>query len=342
MTQALAIVARTLRNGTIRAALVLAVFMYLWYYYQLGGLNTFLINGWVVLALPLVVASIGVTLVIISGQFDLSAAGVVTLVNVLVATKLSDSSPLVVLVSMLLLGALIGCLNGLIVVVGRLPAIAVTLATLIILNGLALVLLPLPGGRIPQELIDAVNTPEATVPRAFLVLALLVVAWLLFKRTKLGIYMFALGQDEEAVHLSGVSVPRVRIAIFAIAGALYALAGVFMSAAIQSADAAIGSAYLLETFAAIAIGGTAFAGGSGSAIGTMLGGLTLVSIPKVLFVLGISDWVQDIFTGVLIILAVLVGAVAVRSENRQTMLLDPDQLPSAPSDRELLTEGRPL
>ena len=72
--------------------------------------------------------------------------------------------------------------------------------------------------------------------------------WLIFKRTKLGIYMFAVGQDEEALRLSGVSIPKVRIAIFTIAGMLYALAGVFLSAAIQSGDATIGKAYLLQTF----------------------------------------------------------------------------------------------
>lgn len=309
-----------LRNGTIRAALVLAVFIYTWWWYQLGGLNAYLINSWLVLALPLVVASVGVTLVIITRQFDLSAAGVVTVVNVLVATRLSDANPVLATLLMLALGAGIGAVNGVFVVFGKLPAIAVTLATLIILNGVALILLPLPGGAVPQGLIGLVNQPDATIPRPLLILAVLTVGWLVFKRTKLGIYMFAVGRDEEALHLSGISVPRVRIGIFAIAGALYALAGVFLSAAIQSADATIGSTYLLSTFAAIAIGGTAFMGGTGSAIGTILGGLTLVSISKVLFVVGISDWAQDIFTGVLIIAAVLVGAVTTRSENRQAML----------------------
>lgn len=336
MTRALQLALAVLRNGTIRAALVLGIFMYTWYYYQLGGLNTYLINSWLVLALPLVVASVGVTLVIITRQFDLSAAGVVTLVNVLVATKLSDTNPVIATVAMLALGAAIGCANALFVVLGKLPAIAVTLATLIILNGVSLILLPLPGGRVPQGLIDLVNQPQASIPRPLIILALLVVAWLVYKRTKLGIYMFGVGQDEEALHLSGVSPARVRIGVFAIAGALYALAGVFLSAAIQSADATIGSTYLLQTFAAIAIGGTAFIGGSGSAIGTIIGGLTLISIPKVLFVVGISDWAQDIFTGVLIIAAVLVGAVTTRSESRQAMLRERSEFLEAQEHKELL------
>jgi len=117
--------------------------------------------------------------------------------------------------------------------------------------------------------------------------------------------------------VSGVSIPKVRIAIFTIAGMLYALAGVFLSAAIQSGDATIGEAYLLQTFAAIAIGGTAFIGGSGSAIGTIFGALTITVIPKMLFVVGISDWSQRVFTGVLIILAVLVGAITAMRQRRK-------------------------
>ena len=162
-------------------------------------------------------------------------------------------------------------------------------------------------------LISAV-TGSSLVPRPLLILVVLVLLWLMFKRTKLGIYMFAVGQDEEALRLSGVSIPKVRIAIFTIAGMLYALAGVFLSAAIQSGDATIGKAYLLQTFAAIAIGGTAFIGGFGSAVGTIFGALTITVIPKMLFVVGISDWSQRVFTGLLIILAVLVGAVSAMRE----------------------------
>lgn len=313
------------QDGSVRAGIVLAVLLLVWSQFQLGGLTVRLVNSWLVLALPLVVAAIGVTLVIISRQFDLSAAGVVTLVNVLVGTKLSGLNPALSVAIVIALGLAIGCVNGLLVVYGKLPAIAVTLAMLIVLNGLSLVLLPQPGGKVPTALVRLVTAPSI-VPRAFIVLGLLVLLWLAFKRTRLGIYMFAVGQDEEALHLSGVSVPAVRMSIFAIAGGLYALAGVLVSAAIQTSDAAVGATYLLQTFAAIAIGGTAFSGGSGSAIGTMLGGLTLVVITKVLFVLGISDWAQDIFTGLLIIAAVLVGAVTNRRQIRKTMLAVPDSV----------------
>ncbi len=299
---------RIASDGSTRAAIILLVFLAIWANFQVGGLNGSIINGWLVLSLPLATASIGVTLVIITKQFDLSAAGVIALTNVLMATSFKEMSVWVVIILMLVMGAAIGLINGAFVVFGKLPAIAVTLATLIILQGIALILLVRPGGSVDADLISYV-TGSSFVPRPLIILVVLVIAWLIFKRTKLGIYMFAVGQDEEAVHLSGVSVRKVRLTIFTIAGMLYALAGVFLSAAIQSGDPNIGGSYLLSTFAAIAIGGTAFIGGSGSAIGTIFGALTLMVIPKMLFVVGISDWSQRIFTGVLIILAVLIGAI---------------------------------
>lgn len=313
---------RIANDGSARAALILLVFLAIWANFQIGGLNGSIINSWMVLALPLATASIGVTLVIITKQFDLSAAGVITLTNVVMATSFKETNVWIVVIIVLVMGALIGLINGAFVVFGRLPAIAVTLATLIILQGVALLLLVRPGGSIDASLISFVTgAPEGGptwfVPRPLLILVVLVIAWLLFKRTKLGIFMFAVGQDEEAVHLSGISVRKVRLAIFTIAGMLYALAGVFLSASIQSGDATIGGSYLLSTFAAIAIGGTAFIGGSGSAIGTIFGALTLMAIPKMLFALGISGWSEKIFTGVLIILAVLIGAVtAMRQKSK--------------------------
>jgi ribose transport system permease protein len=316
MNTLLARAANALQNGTSRAVLVLVFFLVLWASSQLGGLSLYLINSWLTLSLPLIIASIGVTLVMFSGQFDLSAAGVVTLTNVLMATFFNQMNPWLAFVGAIVVGAAIGMINGLLVVVGRLPAIAVTLAVNIVIGGLALVILPTPGGKIAAPLI-ALFTGPLLIPRSFVIIALLIGAWLVYRRTKFGIFIFAVGQDEESLKLSGISVPRVRIAVFTIAGALYALAGVTLSAVIQSGDASIGSTYLLQSFAAIAIGGTAFVGGSGSVLGTILGALTLTVIPKVLFVLGINGWVQQVFTGALIIGAVLLGAVSLRNARRK-------------------------
>jgi ribose transport system permease protein len=309
------VVRRIASDGSTRAAFILLVFFLIWAINARNPLESKDITDWLVLALPLAVASIGVTLVIITKQFDLSAAGVITLTSVMMATSFKETNVWIVVILVLAVGALVGLLNGVFVVFAKLPAIAVTLATLIILQGVSLILLVRPGGSVDENLISFVtgsseSSSSAFFPRPALILLVLVAAWLLFKRTKLGIYMYAVGRDEEAVQLSGVSVRKVRLSIFTIAGILYALAGVFLAAAIKSGDATIGESYVLSTFAAIAIGGTAFIGGSGSAIGTIFGALTLMVMPKMLFVIGISGWSARVFTGVLIILAVLAGAVS--------------------------------
>ncbi|WP_344044790.1 ABC transporter permease [Microcella alkalica] len=308
---------------------MLAVFLIAWSVLQLGGLSVFLINSWLLLSLPLVLAASGVTLVIFTGEFDLSAAGVVAVTNVLMATWLSELGwlglPLAVLV-----GAVVGLFNGFLVVVMRLPAIAVTLATFIILGGLALVILPTPGGRIDPGIIDFF-TGQLVVPRSIIFLMVIALLWLLYRNTRMGVHAYGVGQDAEALRLSGVAVDRVKFGVFALAGTLYGLAGAVLAAVVQTGDATIGSSYLLATFAAVAIGGAAFTGGSGSVLGTMLGALTLTVIPKVLFVLGISGWVQRVFEGMLIIAAVLVGAVATQSEQRKVQAVKTTPKVEAPT-----------
>jgi ribose transport system permease protein len=309
------LVGRLLRNGTLRAAIILIIFVIIWASLQMGGLNLFLINGWLQLSLPLVIAAVGVTLVIFLGEFDMSAAGVMVLINVSMVTWLTDFGWWGVLIA-LVMGALIGLFNGLMIVFLKLPAIAVTLSLLIVFEGLALVILPAPGGKVSPSITEFV-TGEFIIPRSIIFLVIISLLWFIYSRTRLGVHTFGVGQDAEALKLSGVNVSRVKVVVFIIAGTLYALAGVVLSASLQGGDAKIASSYLLATFAAIAIGGTAFTGGSGSAFATVLGALTLMVLPKVLFVLGFSGWVQNIITGLLIIAAVLVGAISVVTENRR-------------------------
>jgi ribose transport system permease protein len=320
-----------LTDGTGRAVIYWLILMTIWLSLQSTqgmGIDSKLIQSYLVLALPLIVASIGVTLVIIMGQFDLSAAGVIAIVNVTIASTLSSWNPLLVVVLMVALGAFIGLVNGLFVILGKLPAIAVTLATLIILQGLAIVILPQPSGKVPPFLVDGVRAPFVAVG----IIIVIIIAWMLFKRSRLGLYMFAIGADPEALHLSGLPVKKIQLKIFVISGALYGLAGVLMSASLTSGDANAADSFLLTTFAAAAIGGTAFVGGRGSAVGTLFGALTLLAIPKVLFVFGVSDWTQKVAFGLLVLLAVVAGAFSSLRKDREFLLLAPYSTP---------TEGEP-
>ena len=286
-----------LTDGTGRAVFFWLILMAIWLSLQSTqgmGVDLGQIQSYLVLSLPLIVAAIGVTLVIIMGQFDLSAAGVIGIVNVIIASTLSSWNPLLVVVLMMALGGFIGLVNGLFVILGRLPAIAVTLATLIILQGLAIVILPQPSGKIPPFLVDGVRVPFVALG----IIVVIIIAWMLFKRSRLGLYMFALGADPEALHLSGLPVKKIQLKIFVLAGALYGLAGVFMSASLGSGDGNAADSFLLTTFAAAAIGGTAF-----------VGGLDL-SVPGVIALSAsiVAVWVSfmdgNLFVGILLALGV--------------------------------------
>ena len=137
--------------------------------------NSYAFNNFVVLMTPLAIAAVGTTLVLITGGFDLSVAGTISLSNVIAATTMAKhpgAIPLIVLI-VIAVGLLIGLVNGLLVVRAGLQSLAVTLGTFIILTGIALVVLPAPGGEVPESFALALTDPLGPVPVALIVLLLL-------------------------------------------------------------------------------------------------------------------------------------------------------------------------
>jgi|FreactcultureFD7_1027221.scaffolds.fasta_scaffold00229_22 ribose transport system permease protein len=294
-------------NSSARAFFILVVVLTIWASYQDGGINQHLIQSYLLLTLPLCAAALGVVLVLITGQFDISAAGIITIVDVLMATKLTNLNPFLSLILMLIFGALAGLINALFVIYAKLPAIAVTLSTLTIFSGFGIVMLPQPGGVVSNNLVSVLNK-SYLLPVPLLIIALLILLSILFRNTVFGVHVYGLGQDQDALKLSGISVNRLQIVVFMLAGAFYGLSGYFLAGLTATGDPAGGVSYTLSTFAAVAIGGAAFIGGSGSGVGTIFGCLVLVAVPKVLFVLGVSGWAQIVVQGLIIVVAVFAGA----------------------------------
>lgn len=304
-----------LRSGTVMSAVTLVVLMLVWSYYLPGGLTNLQFNNYVVLATTLALASFGTTLVVVSGGFDLSVAGVISLANVLAATQMGESTGHAFLIAALivLVGLGAGLINGIAVAIFRLESIAATLATYIMLQGLALVLLAAPGGLVPAGFAEPItNTIAGGFPVALLLLIALAGIWLVLQRTRYGVGVFAVGADEESARMSGVPVERVKIVTYGIAGVSYALAGLYYSAVTSTGDPNAGTPFLLTAFAAVALGGTVFGGGQGSAIASILGAGVLAVIPKVLFVLGAADFWSGLVQGIVIIGAVLMGLAGMR------------------------------
>jgi len=300
-------------NGSVLAGLVLAV-MYVVYMYSSVDVLTIenatdLFNN----AAPLVVAATGLTLVIVSGGYDLSIGGVVVIANVILATQSGSTtqSGLLAIAVALAAGLLVGAINGFLVAYLGVQSIAATLGTFIMCTGIALVIMPSPGGSVPDFISPGLNsTVGGVVPVAFLVVLACVLGWLILRRCRFGVHIYALGSDERSAVQSGIRRANVKFRVFVGAGFLYAAAGVMLTAQTASGDPNGSALFMVLVFAAVAIGGTRFGGGRGSAIGSILGAGVLAVLQKMLFALGVSTFYTGIVQGAVLILAVLLGQVS--------------------------------
>jgi ribose transport system permease protein len=264
----------------------------------------------------LAIAAIGQTIVILSGGFDLSAAAVISLVNVTLASHMQDTAASIVLwtIGGLLVGALAGAFNGFFIAILRLQPIVVTLATMFILQGVTLLVMDKPGGQIPAGL-GAFLVGDAIpglLPMPVLLLAVLVGLWLLLKNTVFGKAIYSIGSDRDAARAAGLGIRRNEFFVYVLAGALYGLAGVFISAETGSGDPLVGNPMLLQMFAAVVVGGTLLGGGRGGPVGTIFGAYVLMLVVNILLVLNVRAFYSSIVEGAILILAVL-GASITRS-----------------------------
>lgn len=260
----------------------------------------------------LALVATGATFVVLTGGLDLSAGAIMALVNVFLATQLSGDptrDALVTVVALAIAG-LAGLTNGVFVGLLRVQSIIVTVATLFIFNGAALIILSQPGGTAPSEFVGALSEPVVGLPRSFLLILAAAGVWLLLKHSRFGIAMYAIGSDTRAAYLSGVPVRRVLVGTYMIAGLFYGLAGVFLTAQIASGSPIIGGTpFLLTVFISVILGGTRIGGGQGGAIGSIIGAFVVTAIVSVLFALGVSPFLTGLAEGLVLLLAVSFSTV---------------------------------
>jgi ribose transport system permease protein len=269
-------------------------------------------------SLPLALAAAGGTFVVLTRGFDLSVAGVVSLTNVLVAVHGGDGpmGALQGLAIAVAVGGCVGLVNGALVAYGGLQSIALTLASMIVCSGAALLVLDAPGGDVSDFLVYDLTGQIAGVPVALVIALATYGMWFLLRRTDWGIGLYAVGADETAAVLAGLPVKRVKLLAYVAAGICYGLAGFMLTALTATGTPNVGDPYLLLAFAAIALGGTSFAGGRGGVAGSMLGALTLTLLQKVLFSTGVSSFYTGIFQGAVMIVAVVIAAISARLSMR--------------------------
>lgn len=280
---------------------------------------TDLLNNTIVLAL----ASAGLTLVILTAELDLSSVGVIAVTNVIVAT-VSTKFPggaFISLVLVCLAGLLVGLINGWLVAFLGLQSLAATLGTMIVCQGIALLILEAPGGEVAAFIMNRLtDTVFGFMPVAGLILLLAIAGWLLFRRTRLGIAIYAVGTDAVAARLSGLNVKCTKWMVFSLAGMAYGLAGYMLGAQTGTGDPRISNSFLLYVFAAVAIGGTSLGGGRGGVIGSVVGAGILTVMQKLLFAVGVAEFYTNIFNGVIMVVAILFGNLSAILSLRQRVI----------------------
>ncbi len=279
---------------------------YIAYAARHGQLTVFSVTSVFNNTMPLLIAAIGQTCVVLTGGIDLSVGSVISLTNSLAAVYMRDTPASMGGWSMLILlvGGAAGAVNGALVAVGRIQPILATLASLSVWAGVALFVLPQPGGAIPPSFTALLaGNIAGVVPASAVTLAVLIVFWLAFRRTGLAVSLYALGNDERSARANGVPIVPTKVAAYVLSGLFAALAGLYLSAVTTSGDATTGSIYTLTSIAAVVLGGVSLFGGRGSAAGSMAGAFVLTLIVNVLFFANINPLLQEFFQGLVLVLA---------------------------------------
>ena len=255
------------------------------------------------------IIAVGMTFVIITAGIDLSVGSVLAFSGVVMASALHHDLGLPVgLLAGLGTGLFCGLVNGLLITVGRLPPFIATLGMMSVARGTALMFTegrPISGF---SEGFRSLATGEVLrVPTPVIIMvAVYLLAHFVLKRTKLGRYTYAIGGNEEAALLSGISVRSYKTVVYGLAGMLSGLAAILLTARLNSAQPIAGMMYELDAIAATVIGGTSLMGGEGTVVGTLIGALIMAVLRNGLNLLGVSSFIQQVVIGSVIILAVLV------------------------------------
>lgn len=280
--------------------------------------NKFVIRSNVATFLPLIVASVAQTMVILTGNIDLSLGAIITLVNVVVVRLfglIPDASGWLLTLPIfggILVGLLAGMINGLLIARLRLQAVIATFATNLVWMGLTLYIMPVPGGSVPFELTSFYRRWFLGIPMSLWFLVLVVVLWIIMRRTKLIRYFYAVGGSAPNAFTSGINVERVLVSAYALCGFFAGLSGLALTLDISSGDPLVGHPLTLSAVTAVVIGGTLLSGGVGTPIGSIFGASILGLVRNIIFFANVSPFYQDFIFGVIVIFALIFSSLGAR------------------------------
>ncbi|MBL8062470.1 MAG: amidohydrolase family protein [Anaerolineales bacterium] len=244
---------------------------------------------------------------LVAGYLDISVGSIMTMGVIIASFIITDGAPPNVIalggLAMLGMGILVGFFNATLVRWVKLPSIIATLATLSILDGIALSLRPVAAGLISFDFLDSITTSVGFVPVAFIVLFIAASLWdIWLYATPAGLTLRAVGHDAQAARRIGAATTRIRVGAFVLSGLMAAVASFFLAAQVGVGDPRAGTSYALSSLAAAVLGGSSLMGGRGTFIGAIVSALFLTLIINILPLLGLSNVVGLIAVGALLLL----------------------------------------
>jgi ribose transport system permease protein len=281
-------------------------------------------------ALPYAFATAAQAVVVIAGGIDLSIASMMAVTSVTAAVMMqgaSEGQAFLVVLFVLGVGTLMGVINGVLIVVTRVPDIVVTLAMLFVWEGVALLILASPGGASAEWLkglligyVDIPGVPpvvDSFIPKALILLAVCVaVVWLPVKRSRLGLSIYAVGSSELSAFRTGVNVKLTKIAAYGLAGLFAGMGGLVLTAS-TGIGAPIPGPYLLASVAAVVLGGVVLGGGKGGLFGPIVAVFILRLARTILTFMAVDPNVTTIVEGTIMVAVVMLGGVlAMRGRRR--------------------------
>jgi len=261
---------------------------------------------------PLILVSLAQATVILVGAVDLSLGAGISLVTVVMASLMQDSplSIVAVIIVGITLALFLSFFNGFFFGTIGPPPLIMTFATSTMWFGTALLIMPTPGGHIPEAYYAVYSrTLAGFLPVPVLILLVAIAFCLLLGRMKAFRHLYAVGGNERAARASGINVTRTKIFAFLVSGVFVALAALCLVGQTATGDARSGQGFTLNSVAAAVIGGIAFSGGKGNYVGAIIGGIILGMLINIIYFANITSFYQEFMKGAIIIVALLFGAV---------------------------------
>jgi ribose transport system permease protein len=269
---------------------------------------------------PLVFAALAQGIIILSGSVDLSIGAVMSFYTIIGASMMSDTNVWLIVLLGLVISIAIGGFNGVLIGNLRLPPFISTFATSGIVLGVTILIMPVPGGYVPKFFYKIYRSELlGLIPMPLVILLIGLLVWLVISRTVFYRHLYAIGGDEKSAFASGIRVNRTRLLAHLFAGFFVGLGGMCLLMLTAAGEYRSGTAYSLNSIAAVVIGGIAMSGGRGNIWGAIIGAFILGLLNNIIFFANIPSFYQNFFRGMIVILSLSLGTLTRLRELRSQL-----------------------